>query len=70
VAHALMVDVVFYCEVMHTMNGCASIVTSIHSVTSHIRLSDSANHMEVNRILSKEEGLTNIFELHILNLTD
>jgi hypothetical protein len=55
---------------MHTMNGCASIVTSIHSVTSHIGLSDSANHMEVNRILSKEEGLTNIFELHILNLTD
>ena len=57
-------------QVLDTMDCSTAIVTSHDNVVLDVRLADMTNHVEVNWVLSKQECLTNIFKLQILDSSD
>ena len=52
------------------MKRGSSIVALMDRVVFNVRLRDSSNHMEVDRVAAKLECMTDIVELAIFNFTD
>ena len=62
VAHAVVQYIMLISQIPGTMNRSASIKRIMDSVIPHVRFSHLANHVEVNWIATKLEGLSNIDE--------
>lgn len=50
---------------MDSMHGDSSVVTLMDGHTFHVRVVDCTNHMEMNGISTKLEGLTDICQLNV-----
>ena len=66
-SHVLIGHIILYLEIMDTMNCDSSIVCLPDCIVTNIRLVDSSNHVEMDWISSKLEGLTHIEELSVLD---
>ena len=64
VTHSVVSNVVLDTEVVHTVDGDSSVESVMDGVIAHVRVVDSANHVEMNWIRAKNEGLTNIEKLN------
>jgi hypothetical protein len=67
VAQVLVSHIVLDLQVVYSMNGHSSVVSLPDSIVSDIGLVDCSNHMEMDWVSSKLEGLTHVVELYILN---
>lgn len=67
VAHGLVVDVAGDFKVVNTVECGASVVSLMDRVLLDVRLLHGANHMEMDRVATKHESLTNISELAVLD---
>ena len=60
-------DVVLDTKIVHTMNGHSSVEGVMDSIVSHVRGMHCSNHMEVNGVASKDEGLAYVVEFNVVN---
>ena len=67
VAHSMVCDIVLHSEVMNTMNGHSSVESVMNRIVSHVRRVHSTNHMEVNWVTTKDEGLSHICQFDTVN---
>jgi len=65
--HGVIGDVVEHSEVVNSMSGHSTVVGLVDSVTTHVRLVHSSNHMVMEGVATKLEGLTNILEFDVLD---
>ena len=68
--HGLVSNILLDSEIVDAMNGDSSVECLPNSILSDIRLVDCTNHMEMNWISSKFEGLSNIVQLDSFNSCD
>ena len=67
VAHRVISYVVLDSEVVDTVNCDCTVEGVMDGIISHIRRVHCANHMEVNRVATKDEGLADIGELDAID---
>ena len=70
VTHSVVRNVFFYSEMMYTMSSYGSVVGVVNCVTNNIRLVYVSNKMEVDRITTKLESLTDVLHFNITNVTN
>ena len=69
-AHGGVDDVVHHTQVVHSVNSGATVIRLVHRVSNDVGLVDSSDHVEMHRVSSKLEGLTDIGKFDIGNSTD
>lgn len=67
VAHCVICNVVLDAKIVHAMDRHSSVECVMDGVVSYIRRMHCANHMEVDRVASENEGLTNVVKLNVVN---
>lgn len=69
-AHGVIGNVLFDSEVVHTVNGDSSVVGLMDGVALNVGLVHGSNHMEMERVSTELESLTDIGKLNVLNATN
>jgi len=69
-AHSVVNNIVFNCEVRHGVDSDSSVVSLMDGVTLDQRLGNSADDVEVDRVSSQLECLTNIEEFSVKNASN
>ena len=60
-------NIVLDSEVMDTMDSDCSIECVMNRIVLNVRAVNSSNHMEMNGVATKNEGLANISQLNTIN---
>ena len=66
-AHSAIGNIVLNPQEVHTVDGDSSVEGVMDSVITHVRRVHSADHMEVNGIGAKDEGLADIGEFNAVD---
>jgi hypothetical protein len=69
VAHGVIGNIVLNSQVVNSMNSDGSVVSVVNGVIPDVRVVNCSNHVEMDRVSSQLEGLSNLLELSILNST-
>jgi len=70
VTHRVVRNVVLNGEIVDSVECDSSVVSLMDGVTLSIRVVDCADHMEMNGVTTKLEGLTDIGEFTVFNFTN
>ena len=65
-AHCVVGNVVSHSQVEHVMDSYSPVIGPVYRVSVDIGVEDCADHVEVNRISAKLEGLPYISQLNVL----
>ena len=68
VTHHIVSHIVKNSQILYSVDGQCSVVRTVEGVSTDIRIHDSSNLMEMNRVSSNLESLSDISEFDILNL--
>ena len=67
VTHRFVSNIISNSQIMNGVNSDSSVVSMMNCITVHITIMDCTYSMEVNRVSTKLEGLTNVSQFNILD---
>lgn len=68
--HGIVGDVVLNREVVDSVQCDSSVVGLMDGITLGVRVVDCSNHMEMNGVTTKLEGLTDVSEFTVFDFTN